>query len=118
MALPYRVKRKAATLQCSKKSDGVAQERPSSIKKNGDNMNQISDYIVVGGGAGGCAIAGRLTEDPSISVTVLEAGGTGDSWVVNTPIGVVAMLPTKLNNWAFDTVPQPGLNGRLGYQPR
>ncbi|MFZ6688803.1 GMC family oxidoreductase [Undibacterium sp. SXout11W] len=81
-------------------------------------MNQNSDYIVVGGGAGGCAVAGRLTEDPSISVTVLEAGGGGDSWVVNTPIGVVAMLPTKLNNWAFETVPQPGLNGRRGYQPR
>ena len=81
-------------------------------------MNDISDYIVVGGGAGGCAVAGRLTEDPTIHVTVLEAGGGGDSWVVNTPIGVVAMLPTKINNWAFETVPQPGLNGRRGYQPR
>ena len=81
-------------------------------------MNPISDYIVVGGGAGGCAVAGRLSEDPSVSVTVLEAGGGGDSWVVNAPIGVVAMLPTKLNNWAFETVPQPGLNGRKGYQPR
>ncbi|MFZ6771689.1 GMC family oxidoreductase [Undibacterium sp. SXout7W] len=81
-------------------------------------MTDISDYIVVGGGSGGCAVAGRLTEDPGIHVTVLEAGNRGDSWVVNTPIGVVAMLPTKLNNWAFETVPQPGLNGRRGYQPR
>ena len=81
-------------------------------------MNQISDYIVVGGGAGGCAVAARLSEDPSNSVTVLEAGGGGDSWVVNAPIGVIAMLPTKLNNWAFETIPQPGLNGRRGYQPR
>ena len=78
----------------------------------------MTDYIVVGGGAGGCAVAGRLSEDPRISVSVLEAGGAGDSWVVNTPIGVVAMLPTKLNNWAFETVPQAGLNGRRGYQPR
>jgi choline dehydrogenase-like flavoprotein len=81
-------------------------------------MNNISDYIVVGGGSGGCAVAGRLTEDPDLSVTVLEAGGGGDSLVVNTPAGVVAMLPGKLNNWAFETVPQPGLNGRRGYQPR
>jgi choline dehydrogenase-like flavoprotein len=82
-------------------------------------MNQtMTDYIVVGGGAGGCAVAGRLSEDPQISVTVLEAGGKGDSPVVKTPFGVVAMLPTKLNNWAFETVPQPGLNGRRGYQPR
>ncbi|MFZ6654930.1 GMC family oxidoreductase [Undibacterium sp. TJN19] len=77
-----------------------------------------TDFIVVGGGSGGCAVAGRLTEDPNLHVTILESGGKGDSWVVNTPAGVVAMLPTKLNNWAFETVPQPGLNGRRGYQPR
>lgn len=88
------------------------------MDQTGDKMEQISDYIVVGGGAGGCAVAGRLSEHPQISVTVLEAGGGGDSWVVNTPAGVVAMLPTRLNNWAFETVPQPGLNGRRGYQPR
>ncbi|MES2047293.1 MAG: GMC family oxidoreductase N-terminal domain-containing protein [Pseudomonadota bacterium] len=82
-------------------------------------MNEIMpDYIVVGGGSGGCAVASRLTEDPNISVTVLEAGGSGASWVVKTPFAVAAMLPTKLNNWAFETVPQPGLNGRRGYQPR
>lgn len=77
-----------------------------------------ADYIVVGGGAGGCAVAGRLTEDPDTTVTVLEAGNDGDSWVVKTPFAVVAMLPTKLNNWAFETLPQPGLNNRRGYQPR
>ena len=77
-----------------------------------------TDFIVVGGGSGACAVAGRLSEDPQLQVTILESGGKGDSWVVNTPAGVVAMLPTKLNNWAFETVPQPGLNGRRGYQPR
>ncbi|WP_394778721.1 GMC family oxidoreductase, partial [Undibacterium sp.] len=56
--------------------------------------------------------------DPNVSVAVLEAGGSGNSWVVNTPAAVITMLPTKLNNWAFETVPQPGLNGRRGYQPR
>lgn len=81
-------------------------------------MTTAPDYIVVGGGSGACAVAGRLTEDPNLHVTILESGGKGDSWVVNTPAGVVAMLPTKLNNWAFETVPQPGLNGRRGYQPR
>ena len=82
-------------------------------------MNEIiADYIVVGGGSGGCAVAGRLSEDPNTSVTVLEAGGNGDSWLIKTPFAVAAMLPTKINNWAFETVPQPGLNGRRGYQPR
>ena len=81
-------------------------------------MNKTFDYIVVGGGSGGCVVAGRLSEDPSVSVCVLEAGGKGDSAVVNIPTGAVAMLPTRLNNWAFQTEPQPGLNGRRGYQPR
>ena len=81
-------------------------------------MSSTSDFIVVGGGSGGCAVAGRLSEDPALQVAMLEAGGNGDSAVVTTPAGVVAMLPTRLHNWAFETVPQPGLNGRRGYQPR
>ncbi|WP_261508349.1 GMC family oxidoreductase [Burkholderia multivorans] len=80
-------------------------------------MNQF-DYIIVGGGSGGCVVAGRLSEDPDVSVCVLEAGGGGDSTVINVPAGAVAMIPTRLNNWAFDTVPQAGLGGRKGYQPR
>ncbi len=76
------------------------------------------DYVIVGGGSAGCVLAARLSEDPTISVCLLEAGGTGDSQVVNVPMGMVAMMPTTLNNWALQTVAQPGLNGRLGYQPR
>jgi choline dehydrogenase-like flavoprotein len=76
------------------------------------------DYVVVGGGSGGCAVAGRLSEDPNISVALLEAGGKGDNWVVTTPGALVLMVSGKVNNWAFDTVPQKGLNGRIGYQPR
>jgi choline dehydrogenase-like flavoprotein len=76
------------------------------------------DFVVVGGGSGGCAVAGRLSEDPQTSVAVLEAGNQNDNWVVTTPGALVLMVPGKLNNWAFDTVPQAGLNGRIGYQPR
>ena len=78
------------------------------------------DYVIVGGGSAGCVLAARLSEDPSISVCLLEAGGAGRSWLIRTPIGAVAMVPGfgKINNWAFRTVPQPGLNGRRGHQPR
>jgi choline dehydrogenase-like flavoprotein len=76
------------------------------------------DYIVAGGGSAGCVIASRLTEDPRTSVCLLEAGGSGESWVINMPFGIAIMLPTPIHNWAFHTVPQPGLNGRRGYQPR
>jgi choline dehydrogenase-like flavoprotein len=80
-------------------------------------MNEF-DYVIAGGGAAGCALAGRLSEDPAVSVCLLEAGNAGDSWLVNTPAAVVLMVPTRVNNWAFETVPQRGLNGRRGYQPR
>ena len=76
------------------------------------------DYIVIGGGPGGCAVAGRLSEDPAVSVCLLEAGASDEQMLVRVPFCTVLMLPTPINNWAFATVPQPGLNGRRGYQPR
>lgn len=81
-------------------------------------MQNKFDYIVIGGGSAGCVLAGRLTEDPNVSVCLLEAGGSGDNWTVNVPAAAVVSLPTRINNWAFETVPQAGLNGRKGYQPR
>ena len=78
------------------------------------------DYVIVGGGSAGSTLASRLSEDPSSSVCLLEAGGEGKDLLIRAPAGVVAMLPgrPKINNWAFQTVPQAGLNGRRGYQPR
>lgn len=81
-------------------------------------MSDLFDFVVIGGGSGGCVVAGRLTEDPAVTACVLEAGGGGNGVLVNVPIGTVAMLPTRIGNWAFETVPQPGLGGRRGYQPR
>lgn len=80
-------------------------------------MNEF-DYLVIGGGSAGSVMAGRLSEAPDTSVALFEAGGKGDSWVVKAPAGTVAMLPTPLNNYAYETEPQRGLNGRRGYQPR
>jgi choline dehydrogenase-like flavoprotein len=77
---------------------------------------QEFDVIVIGGGSAGSAVAGRLSEDPRRTVCLLEAGGTNDNFRIKTP-AFLAFLP-KGANWAFDTVPQKGLNGRIGYQPR
>ena len=76
------------------------------------------DYIVVGAGSAGCALAARLSEDPLVRVALLEAGGSDDSVLIRAPAGLAVLLPTRLHNWAFKTVPQPGLGGRCGYQPR
>jgi choline dehydrogenase-like flavoprotein len=76
------------------------------------------DYVIAGGGSAGCVLAGRLSEDTGATVCLLEAGGPDSSVLIHAPAAVVAMVPTKINNYGFETVPQAGLNGRKGYQPR
>src|SRR5437667_4670068 len=82
------------------------------------SVTDTFDFVVVGAGSGGCAVAGRLSEDAATSVALLDAGGACDNWVVTTPGALVLMVAGNVNNWAFNTVPQKGLNGRTGYQPR
>ena len=78
------------------------------------------DYVIAGGGSAGSVLAARLSEDPSVTVCLVEAGGGGRDLLIRAPALVAAMVSgrPRLNNWAFRTVPQPGLNGRRGYQPR
>lgn len=76
------------------------------------------DYVIVGGGAAGCVLAARLSEDPDVSVALLEAGPADRSVMIHCPAGYAAAVKTGTANWGFETVPQPGLNGRRGYQPR
>jgi len=78
------------------------------------------DYIIAGGGSAGAVLAARLSEDPSVSVCLIEAGGQGKSFLINTPAMVAAMVSgrPKLHNWAFRTEPQRHLNNRRCYQPR
>ena len=79
---------------------------------------QKFDYIVVGGGSGGCVVASRLSEDPSVTVCLIEAGGEGKNKVIRMPAGVAAVLPTPILNWNYKPNAQKELNGRGGYQPR
>jgi choline dehydrogenase-like flavoprotein len=76
------------------------------------------DYVIVGAGAAGCVLAGRLSEDPSVRVCLLEAGGRDDSVLIRAPLGFALGAPLGLNANKWSSVPQPGLNGRKSYQPR
>ncbi|CAD5109283.1 GMC family oxidoreductase [Zestomonas carbonaria] len=76
------------------------------------------DYIIVGAGSAGCVLANRLSANPDVSVCLLEAGPEDRSPLIHAPAGIAAILPSRHVNWAFDTVPQAGLGGRIGYQPR
>lgn len=75
-----------------------------------------ADIVVVGGGSGGAAAAGRLSDGGKFSVALLEAGGRNTG--LRTRIPAFLAFQTDKTNWNYETVPQPGLNGRRGHQPR
>ncbi|MFO0957559.1 MAG: GMC family oxidoreductase N-terminal domain-containing protein [Isosphaeraceae bacterium] len=77
-------------------------------------MDDTYDYIIVGSGAGGSPLAYRLTEDPAVKVLLLEAGGADLPEAVEVPYRWNELLLTDLD-YAYTSVPQPGLNGRQVY---
>ncbi len=77
-----------------------------------------ADYIVVGAGSAGCVVAARLTEDPSVSVVLLEAGGEDRSPWIHIPIGYGKTIIDPKVNWCYNTEPDPNLGGRAVFWPR
>jgi choline dehydrogenase len=75
------------------------------------------DYIVVGAGAAGCALAARLTEDPDLHVLLLEAGPPDRDLNVRIPAAFPKLLRSRLD-WGYDTAPEDGLGGRTVAFPR
>ncbi len=78
----------------------------------------VFDYVVVGGGSAGAALAARLSEREDLSVALLEAGSADTHPFIHVPSFVAAAINTKSLNWRFETVPQPGMAGRRIPVPR
>jgi len=76
------------------------------------------DYIVVGAGSAGCAIAARLAEQPHTSVLLVEAGRDAGSVLLRMPAGIRVLYTSRRYNWRYYTEPQPQLENRRVYIPR
>ncbi|WP_405917194.1 GMC family oxidoreductase [Streptomyces sp. NBC_00728] len=81
------------------------------------NAPGSADYVVVGAGSAGAALAGRLTESGKASVLLLEAGGRDRKAAVHIPAAFSQLFRTELD-WDYSTAPQPELSGRPVYWPR
>ncbi len=85
-------------------------------------MKHEYDYIVVGGGSAGCALAARLSEDADISVLLIEAGPRGgglfDFWKIGMPAAFDHIWRNPKYNWMYEGEPEPTLLGRTIFQSR
>tara|TARA_Y100000385_G_scaffold228095_1_gene239211 strand:+ start:5319 stop:6941 length:1623 start_codon:yes stop_codon:yes gene_type:complete len=76
------------------------------------------DYIIIGAGSAGCTLANRLTENPSIKVLLLEAGGKDTNPWIHIPVGYVKTLDMPSLNWRFETEPEASTYNRSIPIPR
>lgn len=76
------------------------------------------DYVIIGGGAAGCVLAARLTEDPGVTVCLLEAGPKDTNPLIRIPAGVIKLLFNPKVAWQFKTEGGAGTNGRPIFAPQ
>ena len=80
--------------------------------------NETCDVVVVGAGSAGCVLANRLTEDGRTRVLLLEAGPRDTNPWIHVPLGYGKLFARTDVNWAYESDPEPALNGRRVFTPR
>ena len=72
------------------------------------------DFVIVGGGSAGCALANRLSADPANSVLVLEAGRKDSLWdvLIHMPAALPFPIGSRFYDWKYESEPEPYMNGR------
>ena len=81
-------------------------------------MNQSYDYVIVGAGSAGCVLANRLSEDPNMSVLLLEFGGSDRSIFIQMPTALSIPMNMSKYNWGYESQPEPYLDKRRMDCPR
>ena len=78
------------------------------------------DFVIVGGGSAGCALANRLSADPSNTVLVLEAGRMDWRWdvFIHMPAALTYPIGSRFYDWKYETEPEPHMGGRRVYHAR
>ncbi len=84
----------------------------------GMTFDEEFDFVVAGAGSAGCIVATRLTEDPSLTLCLIEAGKRDRNPWFHIPLGFGRVVPNPNNNWGYQTEAEPGLNGRRVTWPR
>ena len=82
------------------------------------STHDITDYIVVGAGSAGAVVAARLSEDPHVTVTLIEAGKRHRHPLLAMPIAFPMVMADKRFNWSYEGEPEPFAEGRRLRQPR
>ncbi|WP_206022585.1 GMC family oxidoreductase [Billgrantia bachuensis] len=76
------------------------------------------DYVIVGAGSAGCVLANRISEDPGVSVLLLEAGGADWNPWIHVPVGYFKTMHNPATDWCYLTDPDEGIKGRQLQWPR